>query len=81
MRHQTSSHPRCGVSAGVVAGYVCMEYQLYTLQIIQRRTHTQHTDTQPIMCDYVHCVLYTRLGLGNHSQCQMKYVTAYCHLK
>ena len=45
-------------------------------------THTHNTQIHsPIMCDYVHCVLSTRLGLGNHSQCQMKHVTAYCHLK
>ena len=41
----------------------------------------KHPDNCPITCDYVHCVLYTRLGLGNHSQCQMKHVTAYCQVE
>ena len=58
MKHQTSSHPRCGVSAGGVVGYACMEYQLYTLQIIQTRTCTNTQIHSPITCDYVHCVLY-----------------------
>ena len=78
MKHQTSSHPRCGVSAG---GWLCM-HGISIIHITDiSNTHTHNTQIHsPITCDCVHCVIYTRLGLGNHSQCQMKHVTAYCQV-